>query len=169
MGVLLSIIYGFIVHFAFQISIVDVSYLNLALFFAFATLWPDEEFLILFILPVKAKWLALVDALFFVWSMISERTLFPLIPILNYFLFFTYILIERIFGAGKAATRRSEFKVKMHQTQSGDRLRGYRHKCEVCGRTDVSDPELEFRYCSRCVGYHCFCMDHINDHTHFTE
>ena len=42
----------------------------------------------------------------------------------------------------------------------------YTHKCTVCGRTDVSNPELEFRYCSKCKGYYCYCEDHINNHTH---
>ena len=45
----------------------------------------------------------------------------------------------------------------------------YRYKCAVCGRTDADHPELEFRYCSRCAGYHCFCQDHIINHIHFTE
>ena len=45
----------------------------------------------------------------------------------------------------------------------------YTHKCAVCGKTDVDYPELEFRYCSRCAGYHCFCSEHINNHIHFTE
>ena len=40
------------------------------------------------------------------------------------------------------------------------------HKCAVCGKTDVSDPEMEFRYCSRCNGYYCYCADHINSHIH---
>ena len=42
----------------------------------------------------------------------------------------------------------------------------YSHRCTVCGRTDVTNPELEFRYCSRCNGYHCYCEDHISNHTH---
>ena len=42
----------------------------------------------------------------------------------------------------------------------------YTHRCTVCGRTDVSNPELEFRYCSRCKGYYCYCQDHINNHVH---
>ena len=49
------------------------------------------------------------------------------------------------------------------------RQKGYNHKCSVCGRTDTDYPDLQFRYCSKCVGYHCFCQDHIFDHTHFTE
>ena len=42
----------------------------------------------------------------------------------------------------------------------------YTHRCTVCGRTDVSNPELEFRYCSRCKGYYCYCEDHISNHSH---
>ena len=42
----------------------------------------------------------------------------------------------------------------------------YLHRCTTCGRTDITNPELEFRYCSRCNGYHCYCEDHINNHTH---
>ena len=42
----------------------------------------------------------------------------------------------------------------------------YTHRCTVCGRTDVSHPDLEFRYCSRCKGYYCYCEDHISNHSH---
>ena len=42
----------------------------------------------------------------------------------------------------------------------------YTHKCTVCGKTDVDSPDLEFRYCSRCNGYHCYCQEHISNHTH---
>ena len=45
----------------------------------------------------------------------------------------------------------------------------YTHRCTICGRTDVTNPELEFRYCSKCQGYHCFCSDHIFNHVHFTD
>ena len=40
------------------------------------------------------------------------------------------------------------------------------HKCAVCGKTDLTDPQMEFRYCSKCNGYYCYCMDHINNHVH---
>ena len=51
-----------------------------------------------------------------------------------------------------------------YQSSTGEKP--YRHKCTVCGRTDVTNPELEFRYCSKCKGYYCYCMDHINNHVH---
>lgn len=36
----------------------------------------------------------------------------------------------------------------------------------VCGKTDVTNPEEEFRYCSQCKGYACYCSEHILNHTH---
>ncbi|MBQ1730064.1 MAG: hypothetical protein II036_06940 [Oscillospiraceae bacterium] len=93
----------------------------------------------------------------------------PLIPILNYFLFFGYVLIDRLKGTAKRANTRTEFRAKVARSENFERQKGYRHKCEVCGRTDAEYPDLEFRYCSRCSGYHCYCMDHINNHVHVAE
>ena len=41
-----------------------------------------------------------------------------------------------------------------------------RHRCAVCGRTELDDPKLEFRYCSRCDGNYEYCMDHLYTHVH---
>ena len=41
-----------------------------------------------------------------------------------------------------------------------------RHKCAVCGRTEESNPELEFRFCSKCNGNYEYCQDHLFSHTH---
>ena len=119
------------------------------------------------------KWLAYIDAFYFVLEMILGRTLLPLIAIANFALFFGYVLWNRLAAKLNFKKRQSDFK---RATGNGPihvnfrkEEKPYRHKCAVCGRTDVSDPNLEFRYCSRCVGYHCFCEDHINSHVHFTE
>ena len=58
------------------------------------------------------------------------------------------------------------FRPQASQSAPQPQKAAYTHRCTVCGRTDVSDPELEFRYCSRCKGYYCYCQDHINNHTH---
>ena len=63
----------------------------------------------------------------------------------------------------------AHFHNAVRQTQREQQSQGYRHKCAVCGRTDVTNPELQFRYCSKCAGYHCFCSDHIFNHVHFTD
>ena len=70
--------------------------------------------------------------------------------------------------------RRAESRRKTEQPnadwaknyRSADGEKPYHHKCTVCGRTDTSCPGLEFRYCSKCKGYFCYCIDHINNHTH---
>ena len=72
------------------------------------------------------------------------------------------------FRKGNGKTSR-EFRRKVTQIKYEDNLKDYTYKCEVCGKTDAEYPELEFRYCSRCAGYHCFCSEHINNHVHFTE
>ena len=64
------------------------------------------------------------------------------------------------------------FKKAQHQAQKAQKAQqaqGYRHKCAVCGITDAMEPDMEFRYCSKCDGYHCYCKDHINNHVHIRE
>ena len=56
-GILGAIASGFITGFATN------SYLNLSLFLAFALINPDYRILLFFFIPVKVKWLALVDAI----------------------------------------------------------------------------------------------------------
>lgn len=154
-------------------------YIYLSMFFAVATLFPNMEVLLFMILPVKMKWLALVDLGLFVYDMVNGAFIFPVnmlpaVAMLNYLVFFAAELWNQRprkpsdtvvnFRRETARIRREEERTRREQK---DQL--YHHKCSVCGRTDVSNPELEFRYCSRCAGYHCFCQEHINNHIHFTE
>jgi hypothetical protein len=43
-----------------------------------------------------------------------------------------------------------------------------RHRCHVCGKTDVTHPLLDFRYCSKCFGEECYCAEHLASHAHTT-
>lgn len=172
-GVFFSVVYGFVLYLlGYSFVSLDTTYINLSLFFAVATLFPDMQVRIFFIIPIKMKWLALLDAAYFVYAtIVTFRVLpfYPLIPIFNYLLFFAYVLADMIFQKGKETARSASFKANAVKAESEIKLRSYRHKCEVCGRTDKSDPYMDFRYCSRCKGYHCYCMDHINSHQHYTE
>ncbi len=168
-------------------------YLNLSLFLAVAALAPDQQVLMFFIIPVKMRWLALVDIALVVYDMFSYVSHFSVFPIptwqvlLSFGLVPALSLINFVITSGRDALgllpglklknrkRRAEFKRKVnaepnpdwaknYRSASGERP--YRHKCTVCGRTDTQCPGLEFRYCSRCKGYFCYCIDHINNHTH---
>ena len=165
MGVVLNILLGLILGYA------TITYVNLSMFFAFATLYPETRFYILFFIPVKVKWLAWIDAAIFAWSVIRYLigghflyALIPIIAILNYFLFFSADF-ARLFGRVKHKTSKQTINFKKAQKQARQ-TKGYIHKCAVCGITDEMDSTMEFRYCSKCNGYYCYCMNHINNHVH---
>lgn len=160
----------------------DAYYLNLSLFLAYATLYPNAQFLFLFIIPVKAWIFALIDLVLVLYGLLIypfPDNLFSVVALANYFLFFGKDVLNviplswrinasRLFKkkpANKTGTipfpTAGSYEATVRKPQAP-----HTHRCAVCGRTDVSDPQLEFRYCSRCNGYHCYCQDHISNHTH---
>lgn len=166
----------------------DISYLNMSLFLGYATLYPDARFLLLYIIPVKAWIFALVDLLLTLYSVIMMTSiglfpysLFPLVAIANYFLFFGKDVLNVIpmswqVNAGRLFRKKPKtagqkppiqfYTAGSYEATTAKPKAPYTHRCTVCGKTDVSNPELEFRYCSRCSGYHCYCEEHIHNHTH---
>lgn len=159
------------------ISVAGTTYVNLSMFFAFAFLFPDTQVLLFFIVPIKMKWLAYLDAALFTVDVVRSLlagnwggALLPVIALLN---FAVFIWPEVHYMADRAAYRHRpqtvQFKRAAQQQQKQEQQQGYHHKCAVCGRTDTDYPDLQFRYCSKCAGYHCFCQDHIFTHVHFTE
>ena len=182
-GLLLNIIYGFAVYFLgarYVYLPISAYYINMSMFFAFAALWPDQRVLLMFMIPIKIKWLAYLDAGLFLYDIFGQMDKFPLnllpaVAILNFFIFCGSGLVESIsrkINRGRAYSSNTiDFKkaARHHSRQQKEEQVNYRHKCAVCGRTDTEYPNLEFRYCSRCAGYHCFCEDHINNHVHFKE
>lgn len=179
-GVIMNILVGFLVGYT------DVVYMNMALFFAFATMFGETRVLLFFILPIKIKWLAYISGAFFLYQIISLLTsgypllaLIPIAAILNYFLFFGAALLGSTKSAGQHFAYTQTRQRQQRKRQSGGdavnfqsaqdhvkEKKGYLHKCAVCGRTDVTDPQLDFRYCSKCNGYYCYCEDHIHTHVH---
>ena len=152
-------------------------YVNLSMFFAFAFLFPDTTVLLFFILPVKMKWLAYLDGALFAFDIIKAigahnwaGVVLPIVALLNFAVFIwpeVHYLKER--AKYQNSRKTVQFRQAQQQQAKQAQQQGYRHKCAVCGRTDTDYPDLQFRYCSKCVGYHCFCQDHIFSHVHFTE
>ncbi len=170
-GWFVTVLYGFLVYFigGYRIPI-DAQYLYLSMFFSFAALYPDMQVLLFFFLPIKVKYIALIDAVYFLLAVFTNpfpRNLLPLVATLNFFIFFGATLIRMLPKKDSKST--INFRKESRRIRQEERSKLYTHKCAVCGRTDTEFPELEFRYCSRCAGYHCFCQDHINSHIHFTE
>ena len=155
----------------------DVTYLNLSLFLSYATMFPDAQFLLFFIIPVKAWIFALIDLALMVYGLLVypfPLNIFSVISLANYFLFFGSDVVNLLPMSLRIKLRTKlkkpspqrpkviQFKTAPQSAPKAD----YNHRCTICGRTDVSHPDLEFRYCSRCKGYHCYCEDHISNHAH---
>ncbi len=135
-------------------------------FLAFATLFPNFELYLFFILPVKVKWLGWLTFVFYTFTLFQStdgpagiivvgNKMGVIAAFANYGLFFGRDLLNNL----KTARRRKSF-----QAQSTALAEEPRHACAVCGATDKAHPELHFRYCSTCGK--CFCEKHISDHTH---
>ena len=160
----------------------SVTYLNLSLFLSYATLYPDAHFLLFFIIPIKAWIFALFDLVIVLIDLVTypfPYNLFSVISLANYFLFFGKDVLNVIPMSWRANAQRLfhkkpvqkkakviPFDAGSYEASKATPKAPYTHRCTVCGRTDVTNPELEFRYCSRCKGYYCYCQDHINNHSH---
>jgi hypothetical protein len=135
------------------------TFLGGSVFLAFALLFPEFQLYLFFVLPVKIKWLAVLAWIGYGWSFISgglSTKLMVLASIGNVLLFFGRDIIWRIRTG------------KRKMTEQAKNLAGVRepfHRCAVCGKTDISNPEMDFRYCPECGGLG-YCMEHIDNHEH---
>lgn len=138
-------------------------YLAMSIFLAYAASFPEMQVLLYAIIPVKVKWLGILDGVFLLYSFIMSGLggkVAIVISILNFLVFFfTTRNYKRI--SPKEQRRKQKFRREMH-TATGIT----RHKCAVCGRTEMDDPSLDFRFCSKCDGNYEYCNEHLFTHTH---
>ena len=185
-GVLMHILAAFITYFVFHVSflaMLGVSYLNLSLFFAYATVYPNQQFMLFMVLPIKAKHLAWIDAVYFGYSILQAfmpnygggplgviykaNALAAFVSILNFLLFFMTTHHAKRYMPREVKRRATYHKaVKEGRANQVVHNNGARHKCAVCGRTELDDENLEFRYCSKCNGNYEYCQDHLFTHEH---
>ncbi len=150
-----------------------------SLFLAFAVLYPNMQFYIYFLIPVKAKYWAWLLGAFYayrIYVFIENEYVWGAIPILlSLFNFFVFFLLTRNYRriSPRDFERRARYRRQMregHNTGNVVQMNGRsvitRHKCAVCGRTELDDEQLEFRFCSKCDGNYEYCMDHLFTHEH---
>ena len=148
------------------VGLVSTNYITMSIFLAFAAIYPDMEVMLYFILPIKMKWMALVYVVmalyYFITGGIVNRVAIAA-SLLNFVIFFLSSRNMRRFGPREQA-RKARFKrqSRPHMTYAN----GARHRCAVCGRTELDDPNLEFRFCSKCKGNYEYCQDHLFTHEH---
>lgn len=139
-------------------------YVNMSIFLAYAVTFPDAQVYLMFIIPVKVKWLGIAYgvmlALEFITASDNIYRIIMVASLLNFFLFWLRSR-KRIHISPKQVKRRQQFK---HDVRKDTRIS--RHKCAVCGRSEENDPELEFRFCSKCNGNYEYCQHHLFTHEH---
>ncbi len=134
-----------------------------SVFLAFAYLNPDFELFLFFILPVKIKWLALFTWVVYGYEFVTSGwsgRLQIIAALGNFLIFFGRDLVR------DAVSRRRSMVRAADRVASTRRAAQARHRCHVCGKTDLSNPEFDFRYCSKCAGDECYCPEHIRNHEH---
>jgi len=146
---------------------VSSAFLQGTVFLAFAQLYPEFELRLFFVLPVKVKWLALLAWVGYGFAFLSGLSSFQdggwltslivVASVSNFLLFFGAEFRQR----AHYAQRRSRWQARV--TRHPDEVR---HRCTVCDITNLSHPDMDFRYCTQCDGAQGYCTEHIRNHAH---
>ncbi len=182
-GVIFHVVAAIVTFLVLGISLpLGTGYLNLSLFFAYATIYPNQQFYLFMVIPIKVKYLAWIDAAYFAYAILQAfmpsyggnalygvlfqaNALAAFVSILNFLLF--YLSSRKVKRyAPKEVRRRQNYRKQVREGREQSYANGAKHRCAVCGRTELDDPTLEFRYCSKCNGNHEYCQDHLFTHEH---
>lgn len=148
-------------------SDVSTYYLCMSMFLAYAFMFPDMQVLLYMIIPIKVKWLGYLDIVYLIYSVLTYGLMgyYPgmvtiIASVLNFIVF--YFLMKGKTRVSSAHRKRTKtYKREVRETQILTR-----HKCAICGQTEEDNPNLEFRYCSRCNGNYEYCQNHLFTHEH---
>ncbi len=183
-GCILNILAALLLYvspFHLPVYYAGMEYIFQTMFLAFAVYNPDLTFYINFLIPIKAKWLAIFESILLGWQVVKSLVtgvaamgnpmtrsygllmisiaVAIMVAIAN-FLFFFFTTPDRKRISPKEIHRKREFHHKMARTGT------VRHQCAICGRTSEDFPQLEFRYCSKCEGNYEYCYEHLFTHQH---
>lgn len=183
LGLIMTVVGSFILcafpygKFLFQlagvggISLVSTYYVSLSIFLGFAMTFPEQQILFMFIIPLKIKYLALVDVAYLIYSMIKGgwvSVVMILSSLAGTLIFFLATRNYKKFNP-KERQRKRKFAKAMGYGQAGANGSGgriARHRCAICGQTELDNPDLEFRFCSKCNGNYEYCQNHLFTHEH---
>lgn len=149
-----------------QIYLLTADKLYMSMLLALAATFPDMQFYLYFMIPVKAKWLGIFYGCWMVYEVLVsswQGRIAIVMSLLNFLLY--YFAIRQPVNQAKRVKRKVVYQSKVRKANPS----GSRHRCAVCGRTELDNPNLEFRYCSKCEGNLEYCMDHLYTHKHVTK
>ncbi len=146
-------------------------YVSLSIFLGFAMTFPDQQMLLFFIIPIKIKYIAIFDVAYLTYCLIiggwgtRVQVLSSLAAVIIFFIMTRRYSFKNARAGAQQRKRSREFKQAMGRGRSAAGA-AVRHKCHICGQTEAGNPDLEFRYCSKCNGNYEYCQNHLFTHTH---
>lgn len=140
-------------------------YLNLSLYFAFATMFPDFVIQLFFVVPIKVKWPAILAAGYvgykFVIGTTSTRVAIAFV-FANYLLFFAGHIIALLKGRRmlvRQAARRAEQRPRSDEPEVEERA------CAICGAKQSDGADIRVCSCEKCEGKpRQLCLEHARNH-----
>jgi len=150
------------VAFLLPMTILTNSYIGISVFLAFAYLYPEFTLMLFFILPVKMRWLSVIIWLSLGFSLVLgdwATRLLVVASLTNFLVFFGGDVWRQL----RSGQRRRAWQGQQPAQKSADEPL---HRCRVCGITDITHPDMDFRYCSKCEGQYGYCSEHLRDHEH---
>lgn len=140
-------------------------YINLSIFMGYAATFPDMMVLYFFVIPLKVKVLGIIDLVmllyyFFTGGIFAKFAIGA--ALINMGLF---LLTNKVAINPKQIVRQQAFKKEVKKATARMTPKN-RHKCTICGQTEESNPDLEFRFCSKCNGNYEYCSNHLFTHEH---
>ncbi len=153
---------------------VSTYYVNMSIFLAFAMTFPDAQVLLMFIIPIKVKWLGFLYAGLLIYEFLASEIYVKVIILMSLLNFIVFYLVQRYTKYGSPKMRIQSIKRRRAYNQSikSETVKHQgsngisKHKCAICGRTEIEYPDLEFRFCSKCNGNYEYCSDHLFTHKH---
>ncbi len=179
-GILFNILSSLITYAILGVSISpSLDFICGTMFFAFAATYPNVQVMLYFLIPLKVKYLAWLQGAIYIYDVIvyimsgKPILILPLVvSFANFFIFFFATRNYQRISPGEYK-RKANYRRQMNEGRSTGNVTQFRgknvitrHKCAVCGRTELDDDQLEFRFCSKCDGNYEYCMDHLFTHEH---
>lgn len=148
-------------------------YISVSVFLAYGVSFPNMRVMLYFIIPIKMSWMSIFYGVMIIYEMISYirmgawfMAVLIVASLLNFVIYFLGTRDIHHYNP-KEVHRRNEFRRAMEpKSRTGQNGAITKHKCAICGRTELDDPNLEFRFCSKCNGNYEYCQDHLFTHTH---
>ncbi len=161
------ILYGTETYFLLVARSFSTYFINMSIFLGFAATFPDVQVLLMFIIPIKVKWMGIAYAVLLGIQFLQSDIVGKIVigaSLLNFVLFF---MMTRS-GIGmrispRQVKRRHDYSREVKRAKPASVAK---HKCAICGKNSEDNPEAEFRFCSKCNGNYEYCQDHLFTHTH---